>query len=1839
MNRKSWRFAALLGITGILAGCSNLFENIYNEDGTEKTGISSLTTPKASSNESANTDIYNGLVVIKASEPGVNQISYSEDQNIYYVGKLPDGYSDSTFSSIKYTNGSQTPLLAKDDPVEFRCYVDDENSTWKWTAVQTWRYLPEVQTKRTTDADGNEITYTSIVSERAEALSEPATVNIVPVKSGDWSIVHADIPFGVTVVTCTVTADDTQYTSTHSIVLTKRFITTVADSASEDSEESGTVNTVTDHGLVVIKATQPGLNAINYSSTTYDYEIGDSTGADTSGDLTGRDDPVTFKCYLLDSEAKLTWSARQTQRYVPVTGDTGGVLAQTLQVLDTPVKFDILESGDTAEGSNPFLRYDASSTDTAGIVTSNLPYGTTEVFATITAQNENPDGELVTDTTQYKITLTKRYVITAAAGVDESSGQSGLAVYANGKEGSLISYSAEKTSYSVTGLNGSNDPVTITFAPEEPAFTTLTWSATQTQSYEANLATYTSGEVTYTYQSGGSFVDLASPVDLISSGIVGESESSTSQKSIYTGNLPYGTTVVTVRAASTEDEDSATTYTVTLKKKQVVTNVNIVSSDDENSNISLVTDAGLVVISAQEPDINQISFSSSKNDYQLSGITAADNDMGFRLFLADTEAKVSWDLTQVKTFTAVTETTETTSYDSYLGTSTTVTTTKVTGQTEEDCDTAIDFSFDDTFSDNQAITATIPYGLTVVTATVTSPDGSSVYTISLTRDIYTASSSSGSSNSIGSSESTDGNYSKLSDLTVDIGGDETSSASLTPAFDPDTTVYRVSVEDDADSITIDATAASSEAVISSPVAITKYGTVPGTSGNTVQLVGGTSKITFTVTDETGISRTYTIYVTKTADGDTSLSALSATPSASFANGIAGFTVDTSYKGSSSSGTAKYAMTLSADSRVDVTSLTFTAVPANSRTTVAYGLSSSVSSLPSSWTESYSRATQTGSFPASQTVSIGDEDSTTITRILWVKTVSDSYYHTSSTSSTGYESEKRADTSYHAVKISKAGDANQNLTALKVIATYEDGSTKTILSQGTTSTVAYQTSAASTKVTTYADQLDFYFRPLDKDASVTYTAVNSAYSGGEENMAFTGRAASAREVSALSGDYFSDGSDEYYHFTLGEIFKANGVDSQTADLPNGRTSVTICGVTYTFIKPDLTDCSYSVNGWEGNESGVDTSSRTSYIYVANSVTQLALSLSVSQQNATVSVTSVTQTADANGSSPESQTDASYSVYKKDASDGEETNVWKVLIGSTSDSSDSISGYSLSSSGNGGDAIEIPVGTTKVLLSVNNNGTSIVYTYYIVRASDSESRLKSLVFGGTKISLDDWTTDSDSDTSYVYVPISEAYTIDAGAVAIKAEAVSSAATISLSKSHSATNGVSAADYESESWSAAESLASVEASLSTSYTICEEDAGSLLFTVTVTSEDETTSHTYYIIAYVEADPTAELTALKIIQKGSEGTDYSYTILANSFDAKTLSYPSLSASLSYTGSIVITPAVYEKASITSCSVTLSGESVESNCIIDESSWAIEIPYSFYSTILGSSISVSYSVQAQDTSVDPVTYTADIALPKLTTITDTETFTTSTEYEYILPAATTDSLVAYRFGSVIADESQFLGSTKSYFGGIDIIGTQDRTNWYESSFAQSGFQLAVNVDGIDYWVGLDEQGEAKTFYTVDFDSTTVTEVSEAENPGITLSVSPSFQYEGETPYLALTFALENPDGKEVKLGASIDTLVGSIEDCTKIDNDSVTVEETDNGFVMAGRDYSFRVVLKNAYGVDDVSRLWYGAYDPENFTHMKVFEDGTSSLASGDDSAASFSWDLGSDTSIRKTIRITMEP
>ena len=159
--------------------------------------------------------------------------------------------------------------------------------------------------------------------------------------------------------------------------------------------------------------------------------------------------------------------------------------------------------------------------------------------------------------------------------------------------------------------------------------------------------------VTYTYQSGGKYTELDTPVNLIENGTLSVNTTAVSGMQLCSGNLPYGTTVVTVT-------NNDTTYSVTLKKRRVLTNVAI--SSDENSDSSLVTDQRLVVISSANPSINMITYKAGKNDYEVSSITGTDNPMSFRCFV-DSEATVNWTVKQTKTFTAQTTTSEKTVTD------------------------------------------------------------------------------------------------------------------------------------------------------------------------------------------------------------------------------------------------------------------------------------------------------------------------------------------------------------------------------------------------------------------------------------------------------------------------------------------------------------------------------------------------------------------------------------------------------------------------------------------------------------------------------------------------------------------------------------------------------------------------------------------------------------------------------------------------------------------------------------------------------------------------------------------------------------------------------------------------------------------------------------------------------------------------------------------------------------------------------------------------------------------------------------------------------------------------
>ena len=266
-----------------------------------------------------------------------------------------------------------------------------------------------------------------------------------------------------------------------------------------------------------------------------------------------------------------------------------------------------------------------------------------------------------------------------------------------------------------------------------------------------------------------------------------------------------------------------------------------------------------------------------------------------------------------------------------------------------------------------------------------------------------------------------------------------------------------------------------------------------------------------------------------------------------------------------------------------------------------------------------------------------------------------------------------------------------------------------------------------------------------------------------------------------------------------------------------------------------------------------------------------------------------------------------------------------------------------------------------------------------------------------------------------------------------------------------------------------------------------------------------------------------------------------------------------------------------------------------------------------------------------PVVYTVALIIPEYKVITETETKEIISEKSFTMPDGVTSGL-AYRFGSLISDNSK----AKGFFGGIDIIGTSDGSTWYESSFGGSGIQFVLNIEGKDYWVKLNAEGKLETLFTYDGKE----EPKEVVKPeGLNLTVTPKFISDNEANYLELSLKVDKGNLNNVKLGAAIDTLIGEIHEANVAANDSVTVNETNNGFTMQSSNYSFSVILKNANAVTNVDDLWYGYYDGGKYLTQVFDTSKKSGLKSGQDSAASFWWKLEDDTdSVTKTIRISMD-
>ena len=114
------------------------------------------------------------------------------------------------------------------------------------------------------------------------------------------------------------------------------------------------------------------------------------------------------------------------------------------------------------------------------------------------------------------------------------------------------------------------------------------------------------------------------------------------------------------------------------------------------------------------------------------------------------------------------------------------------------------------------------------------------------------------------------------------------------------------------------------------------------------------------------------------------------------------------------------------------------------------------------------------------------------------------------------------------------------------------------------------------------------------------------------------------------------------------------------------------------------------------------------------------------------------------------------------------------------------------------------------------------------------------------------------------------------------------------------------------------------------------------------------------------------------------------------------------------------------------------------------------------------------------------------------------------------------------------------------------------------------------------------------------------------------YKFEGEIKY-----------GERVKIVGAVRPTIG-----TYVPGTDINIEHLGDNAQYLDIDYADYF----AFEVDDVSELWYGAYDEGKFFN-KIFDTNkVSKLNNNEDSAVSFYWDLGNEVSSTKRIRIIME-
>ncbi len=1560
--------------------------------------------------------------------------------------------------------------------------------------------------------------------------------------------------------------DDNKYEITEPAPAPKPQITPNAKpeeyfSSDEDFEIK---NTVIDSGIVVLKSGRENYNQIIYDAAQHEYEIGyDKNEACSDGVkearkhsspvfLTAYDDPVTVKAFKNDSKAKITYSAFQTRTTNVSDGSwTSSYIAEGSEVFV-----------DLQEAAQRKVDFTQAGGEGEPIVFENLPYGTTCVKITITA-----DDAYYSDS--YTVCLNKKHILTSLVTQEEGNAAktdltTGLVVLkeSDGFNNNQISYEPSVKNYATANLTSKDNTLYLKAVPSDKK-ATVSWSAA-----------YTAKPV-YKYEYYQTVTKTVVKVDANGKLIEGPETTKETKK---VASAAENKTEVKEEASS--DGSTTTTTINTVTRKTIV---------------------GLDKMEEVTPeDISSI-------------LLPVENQNSDRVRLTS-----------------------------------------------------------------------LPYGVTKVTVRVSSYDKTNpledIYTITLPRvQFYSSEESSENTSSSGSEQSPacEDDTSKLEDLsvtnleTIDDDGNKTkieTQAAVNFTFDKEETIYSLVVDEDTDVMIINPALSENESM-SNPVSKTKYSSLTS-NDYSVTLQGGLQVITFTVTEEGCEPRTYTIYAYKQS-GNTILEAINYSSydcvsekwteqSMASANYEAGLTSMSPSavsldNGAEESNQAKtYRLNVRADNACDVSKMKFSVKPYDSHTHIYYYVGDACpAENDSAWGRGYLAADSSNE----KIFELNNAGVTGVTN-LWLKTVSRPYYHSGDFDSTSAASvSPKSDVTYHKIEISKPGKKNAVFKELLIKTVNETGKEDQLhsdLDDAEKNGVTHTAGNVTKNIGTDIDIAKIYFRLADKSDStdlktIKYTVENTRSSTTENtpNTSFT--MSPAKDTEFSDGYYETIDGKKYYVISLGEIdTEASAAVSSgrtSKDLPMGKTTVTIYvngvkSTTVIFSKPDL-DC-HTLTARPAIGSGSNGYSTTSFYdtvyYLNNDTESVLLTMNTTQKNEVITVDSYEKTADENGVS----NSVTYNVSDSD---------YITISQSTSVP------YTAWTS----EVKNIPVGTSVVVYKVTSADGKVTSAdgkghseckVTFVRAEDTETRLQSYSVTGPgkeTISGFSW-SDSGSPAGVNSYVNNFALKAGTGKYTVTARPMNNNEKVEVSvygtiaEVTALTGSGNVYDLSSADW--ASNIISTEkaSSQDPTYTF---DVGSnyryILVRALVTNGSGSYMHYYDTLITVNLETSAGIKVTGKQYNNSSKSDF------DSFDFSSTEPSKAATNINSNGDIQIDVQKSEKAVWIDGypEVTVESENITGRVSVD-SNKNIIIPYSVYKDYTGKTLTITYKARAELTSVtESPSYNIEIS--GLKTVTSYASKSVTNSYTYVLPSSNDAKQLAFRFGSHINDEGTnwiYTATDKgSKTGGVDIVGSLDGgSNWGATSYNFSGLHYLVQKGNDIYLAKLEadtsdsKKASANTFYLLNASKKTLEEKSASEL-GISLSVNAEVCYGGETPYLIPYLILKADVSGVSKLGVIMDTLVAPEKQATDSKADSVTIKEPNNGFEMEGSGYKFSVFLKNALGVDDVTRFWYGAYTDTSgaLGYLNtVFKQSASGPASGVDSAISFSWDLTG--SCEKSFRVTIE-